>query len=30
MDEIKGLESESCWTRTNDPLIKSEVLYQLS
>lgn len=21
---------ESCWTRTNDPLIKSEVLYRLS
>ncbi len=25
-----GLDYEPCWTRTSDPLIKSEMLYQLS
>lgn len=28
--EVLLRRNESCWTRTNDPLIKSEVLYRLS
>lgn len=30
MCEEKREKNESCWTRTNDSLIKSEVLYRLS
>ncbi len=26
----KEKKCEPCWARTNDPLIKSEMLYQLS